>query len=427
MQQLSLVLDVIMTFALVTLYGTVAWGLFGYTKKQSDRYWAAGWIIYSAGAIFGVLISTSGLVPTDIVSLGLMYAGSIVFHEGSRSEVGPLLRPLYLGGFVAIVAGLLLGLTFSIHFVFVFTPLGVLIAYVCIESARVVKNRDPVMKQHHFWLYGGLLLWAISWLLFPLAFIEQGYEFVMMLQAMGVIITGSSMLTYFIKNLTEHLEDQYQVSQVMSGVVQHDIRNHLQTIQNAIELARTSSDNAEWIEIADATIAHASEFIDEMRGIAAGISRKQSKPSKLNLRKTINEVWLRVKREYNLADNQIMMDIDEDFSVEVCGLFKELIWNILDNSFKHGSTHVRVSKTSKNGASAILQISDDGGGISENIKVFLNSPDALNRPVAPRFGLGLVLIRGVSQLCGIHLYVSDAIHGDRVSGTVFSLSFNSVS
>jgi signal transduction histidine kinase len=427
MQQLSLVLDVIMTFALVTLYGTVVWGLIGYTKKQSDRYWALGWIIYSAGAIFGVLISTSGLVPTDIISLSLMYTGSIVFHEGSRSEVGPLLRPLYLGGFAAIVLGLLIGLTFSIHFVFVFTPLGILVAYVCIESARVVQNRDPVMKQQHIWLYGGLLLWATSWLLFPLAFWESGYEFVMMLQALGVIITGSSMLTYFIKNLTESLEGQYQVSQVMSGIVQHDIRNYLQTIQNAIELAKASSGDSQWINVADETISHASEFIDEMRGIAAGISRKESASSKLDISKTINNVWMRVKREYDLSDDQMSLEIEDDFSVETCGLFKELIWNILDNSFKHGSTHVRIWRSTKNENGAILHIADDGGGISENIKTFLNSPDALSKPVAPGFGLGLVLIRGVSQMCGIHLHVDDDISGDRVSGTIFTLGFNGAS
>ena len=71
-----------------------------------------------------------------------------------------------------------------------------------------------------------------------------------------------------------------------------------------------------------------------------------------------------------------------------------------------------------------LEINDRGNGISGNIKTFLNSTDALSKPDNPLVGLGGLLIRGISSLCGIHLVVSDNIEDISVIGTTYNLKFN---
>jgi signal transduction histidine kinase len=91
--------------------------------------------------------------------------------------------------------------------------------------------------------------------------------------------------------------------------------------------------------------------------------------------------------------------------IKSCPLLKEILWNIFDNAFKHGSSVLQVSATSTNRSDVGLEISDRSGGLSEETKEFLNSPDSLSRPVAPGLGLGVVLIHGLSTICDIDLCV----------------------
>jgi signal transduction histidine kinase len=98
---------------------------------------------------------------------------------------------------------------------------------------------------------------------------------------------------------------------------------------------------------------------------------------------------------------------------------KEILWNIFDNAFKHGSKELRVREISTK-HNAILEISDRSGGLSEEIKEFLNSPDSLSKPIAPGFGLGIILIRGFSIICGIDLQVEDIIEDSIILGTRFT-------
>ncbi|MHA1768727.1 MAG: sensor histidine kinase [Candidatus Thorarchaeota archaeon] len=424
MQEVTVIMDLIMAFSMLTLYGTVTWGLLRYGRTKSDRYWALGWIVYSGGGFFGIMVSTNQLVITDIIPLLLMYLGSILIHEGSKNVSGPILRPLYVGGGVVLMAILGVGLVFDLHFVFIFTPMGLLVAYSCIESAGAVRSRDPVMKQQHLWLVGGLLLWAASWIVFPLALMPSGYEFVMAIQGVAVLLTGAAMLMFFIGSLTESLEMQYRISQVVSGVVQHDIRNYLQTVQNALELAKTSTERDHWFSIADSTLSHASRFIDEMRDIAAATSREEMTTSEVLIVHVVEQVWTRVKHEYSLDDDQITITIPPRRTLRTCGLITELMWNIIDNAFKHGSKSVRVSEEFENGVIRALIIEDDGGGLPDTVRDFLNSPSGLKEPVAPGLGLGLLLIRGLSQLCGVSLTTTDSIDDGGVRGTIFRLGFN---
>lgn len=424
MQQLEYLVDLIFMFALIVLYGTVVWGLLRYSKQPKHRYWAVGWVIYSIGALFGALISTSGLVASDIVSLSLMFSGSTLILDGTQSaERQP--RPLiYLVGLSLIVVGLTVGLLLEIFFVYIFSLLGLYVAYVCIASAREVSGSSPPMEQSEWWLVGGFLLWASSWFAFPFILVLPIYFNVMLLQAIGVLVTGSAMLTFFLKSVTEDLQSQYQVSQIMSGVIQHDIRNYLQTIRNSLELAESDSGKRQyWLDVSEETVTRAGAFVEEMREIAASMSRPRRKPTELSLSSTIETVRERVATEYSLGDDQICVEVEPELNVLSCGMAIELLWNIMDNAFKHGSSEVLVRATQVNGTTIALEIEDDGSGLPQHVKDFMNAPDSLKRPVPPGLGLGVILIRGLALLCGVHLTVSDRVEDSEVIGTRFQLDF----
>jgi signal transduction histidine kinase len=116
------------------------------------------------------------------------------------------------------------------------------------------------------------------------------------------------------------------------------------------------------------------------------------------------------------------VQISDERLIRSCPLLKEIFWNIFDNAFKHGSKELYVHDVSTK-SNAILEITDRSSGLSEEIKNFLNSSDWLVQPIAPGFGLGIVLIRGLSIICGIDIQVEDVVEDSTIIGTRFTLCF----
>jgi signal transduction histidine kinase len=425
MQEIDFALNTVFILAFFTLYGTVTWGLFRYSTKQSYRYWALGWVIYSVGGLQAGFSSFAGLVPIDLFGLVCIYVGSRLILDGSWDiELTRRRVASYVVGAIAFLVGGILSILFHIEFYIIFSIIGLYVAYACLHSARTVHRVKDVTDMSKAWLMAGLIVWAISWIIFPLVAVIPGfYYYVITIQASGVIITGASMLSLFIGTVTRNLEQQYQVSQIMFSLIQHDIRNYIQVARSALELTEGASLIEDyWVGIASESLDDASNFINEMRDITALLARQGSTSVLTSLPPIIDEILNRVVQEYSLRPEQIQVQVSGERLIRSCPLLKEILWNIFDNAFKHGSIELVVREVSTR-SNVVLEISDRSGGLSEEIKEFLNSPDSLSKPVAPGFGLGIVLIRGLSIICGINLQVEDIIEDSRVIGTQFTLLF----
>ncbi len=275
------------------------------------------------------------------------------------------------------------------------------------------------------WLIGGLFTWGISWLIFPaVAFIPEVYSVFLIAQSISVVVTGASMLTLFMRTVTRDLKKQHHVTQITSGLVQHDIRNYIQVAKLALDLIENPSlVNDHWIDVASDSLDDAGKFVDEMRDVTATLTRFKQKLEAQNLLTIINSAKNRVIQEYSLTSEQFKMQISEDITIFTCRLSKELFWNIFDNAFKHGSDKLNVVKIQSDSSQIKLEISDRGGGVSEEIKKFLNNTDSLAESVAPGLGLGLVLIHGLALLCRVQLHVDDVIEESAIVGTKYTLIF----
>ncbi|MCK4567687.1 MAG: HAMP domain-containing histidine kinase [Candidatus Thorarchaeota archaeon] len=427
MQSIDGIFDMILVFTLITFFGTVAWGLIRYSKKQSFRLWAIGLIIYMIGALQGGFLSETILAPQDLIAITGMFIGSTLILDGTRSSGDTKIRYRIYGIGSVLLAGLLIiGIVFHIQFQYVFIPLGFYIAAVCILTSRTVSSLENVGDSSKWWLFSGLITIAVSWLIFPLTILfPEIYLWFLLIQAVGVIVTASSMLTLFTRIVTNNLETQYNVSQILSGLIQHDIRNYIQTAHHALELTEIS-DVVEnhWINIATEVLADAGHFVDEMRDISVSLNQESGTHEKIPLSSVVYKAKDRVIMEYNLTTEQIQIQLPADMMVEKSRLIDELLWNIFDNAFKHGSPSLSIQGTvsDKNGGIE-LEISDRGNGLPENIKTFLNSPNALSKPDQPLVGLGVILIRGIASLRGIHLVVSDNDENIDATGTKYSLKF----
>jgi len=425
MQDIDFALNTVLILAFFTLYGTVTWGLFRYSTKQSYRYWALGWVTYSIGGLQAGFSSFEGLVPLDLFGLVCIYVGSRLILDGS-SDIELTQRSIisYTGGATAFLIGGILSLIFNLEFYIIFSIAGLYVAYACLHSAHTVHGFKDVADMSKAWLMAGLIVWAISWIIFPfVAVIPSFYYYVLSVQAAGVIITGASMLTLFIRLVTKKFVQQYQASQIMSSLIQHDIRNYIQVARSALDLAEgTTLVEDYWINIASESLDDARDFINEMRAITALLSRQGSEPVLTNLSLIITQILNRVVREYSLEADQVQVEICEERMIRSCPLLKEILWNIFDNAFKHGSKELYVRDVSTR-SDAILEISDRSGGLSKEIKDFLNSRDSLSETAAPGFGLGIILIHELSTMCDLDFQVEDILEGSTVIGTKFTLCF----
>lgn len=428
MQATDLVFDIVLLFAFITFYGTIAWGLIRYSKRQGYRVWAIGWLVYTLGALQGGFASSqTGLALIDIFAINAMFIGITLILDGIRTtELTRKRLQIYAAGVFFFSCLFFLGFVFGLGFQYVFMPLGLYVVYVCLSTSRTVLGFESVGDTSNSWLVIGLLIWAGSWLVVPFTIPAfQYFDLFVILQAIGVIITGSAMLTMFAATVTKDLETQYNISRIISGLVQHDIRNYIQTARHALELTE-GEDVVEnhWIDIAASVLVDASHFVDEMRDISTSINQVKTVSGKTPLLMTVDKARDRVMKEYKLSSEQIQVDIPSDLMISNSRLVDELLWNIFDNAFKHGSPSlsVRVSNPDTDGIE--LEICDRGSGLSEKIKTFLNSPNSISQPEQPVVGLGVLLIRGIASLLGIQLDVSDNIEDISVPGTMYRLRFN---
>ncbi|MFW9767688.1 MAG: ATP-binding protein [Candidatus Thorarchaeota archaeon] len=430
MQATELVMEMVLYFAFITFYATVLWGLIRYSKRQGYRIWAAGWLVYTVGALQGGFASSAaGLSPLDVIAITTMFIGGTLILDGLRATQLTRKRlQFYLVGSIFFACLLSLGLLFNIGFQYVFMPLGFYIIYVCVASSRIVIGFENVGKIANWWLVIGFLLWAASWLVAPLTILDfELFQFFIILQALGVIIAGSSMLTLFTRTVTNDLETQYQISQVIAGLVQHDIRNYIQTAQHALELTeRNDIIENHWINIATEVLTDAGHFVDEMRDISVSISQFKAPKENILLLVTVEKAKERVIKEYKLALEQVQIQIPEHIMIEHSRLIDELLWNIFDNAFKHGSPSISVKCREAPSNGIELVISDRGDGLPEGIKNFLNSQNGLSRSDRPLVGLGVLLIKGITSLCGIPFVVSDNVEDLSVTGTSYHLRLNRI-
>lgn len=403
----------------------ISYGLYRYSTGIRNKLWAVGWIVYAAAAVSSILTPGIGLVPTDSIATSGMLAASVLLLDGAtdhrRKGRGILVYILAaFVGFAVVPIGIMVGTTYGIAF----TVVGLATTYSCWLSARTFR-RDTTSRGLDFWLsYAGFLLWGFSTLLFiPLEMLKL-LDFQVLITGTSIIATGVGLQLFFIRSTSESLGSQYQVSQLLGSVLRHDIRNYVGSLSESIEQALARESEREWwLKLASEIMASMTDFVSEMRYLSATVSRVEAEKVSMNLASLLEETSTRVAREYGLEPGQIAIEGENDISIWSCGVVKELLWNIFDNAFKHGSKDLIVRANADRQDKVTLEIIDTAGGISAEIQEFLNNPDSLNAPSAPGIGLGIILIRGLSLLCEIPMAVRCVVNSEGVPGTLFQMSF----
>lgn len=401
----------------------VSIGLFHFSESGRFRLWAVGWFVYGLGAGIGTIRTGVYIEPVDLFSITTMLLGSIIILDGSRQKIRLGKGILYY--FLWAISGLIYAVVcyyLVIRHEIAYTLVGITVAYTSILSAievlQMEEKPDILVKLCAL----GFLLWGLTGGAFPLLFFIPVHSILVPIHALAAILVGASMFILFLRRIQLNIRAQHRISHMMSSVVQHDIRSYVHVASSALEaLSLRSPDLGTELLIANKALQDTIEFVEGMKRVSAALSRLEDKLIPVQLAPVIEDVKSRVQKELGLDHTQFSIRVHEDTTVQSNLLLKELLWNIVDNAFSYGGSHVIIEVEKLPRGSCKLLIIDDAGGLPTQYKEFLNYSESIFEPKPPGTSLGIVLIRGLAPLCGVRLNVADDIVESRTKGTVFSL------
>ncbi|MEY4756784.1 MAG: hypothetical protein RJA34_1682 [Pseudomonadota bacterium] len=138
---------------------------------------------------------------------------------------------------------------------------------------------------------------------------------------------------------------------------------------------------------------------------------------------TVVADWAQVLREVALDLSPLLADKDLDFEINAQPapvlahewMLRELSRNLLHNAIRHSPRGGRLQMNlSGDPSTATLVISDDGPGISDDLRARLFQPFSAGQPQSGS-GLGLAICQGIVQALGGHIQLDNRPQGGPVS------------
>ncbi len=410
------------TIVMLGLLLLVSGGLYRYSMNAKFRLWAVGWFLFGVAASLAlsrIALDTSLL---DIPSIILLSLSALLFIDGKSNRTVMSRRiPAYLVSAVFVILYVSLGILFKIDAAVIYIPFMGLVSY-----AGFAVFHD-LRKMAHQNIIGmicrlGFFLWGVIALLYPLLMYLSYTLLITAAFATVYVMTGTSMMCFYIRLANQGLKAQTEVASLMTQILQHDIRNYVHTANLALQVHQHSGQDS-CVDIASDALIEAVSFCEKMRSISTSLVRLEPSLSSINISPLVQSACQRVIRQYDAALDSLILDVPELSVAQTHPLIEELVWNLLDNSFKFSKSIVEIMiDASKNGHVSII-INDNAGGLPQSVQEYLNSDGSTTHELIPGNGLGIAIVKGLTILCGAKLHVSDRIIDSEIVGSCFHLTF----
>jgi len=401
------------------------WGFFKYARIGELRDWAIGWILiaFMSGPVLIWLSEDTS--PYDVLSVSGIVIGCTFLLRGSIADK----REISVAKHIVPIAVLSLvyswtSVQLSLHWSMTYAPVHLYSSLVLLLFLRRLKNLQIATGFVPHLLTAAVVAWIAAGLLFPLAWLGIGNVLVTYvgIEATAVSVLGASLFILLLRESHRTAEQHHKVSLLMASVVQHDIRNFLQTAISALEMATDNDKQASlWIAAAIDSLVRAADFVKEMRDISAEIMRFERVEMPVDLASMIKTVVDTLKHIYVERPRTVQIQVPHPFLVISNQLLKQVLWNIIDNSFKHGSDTLTIW-SNVSGSRGTLLIEDRAGGVDEEIRRYVNNL-SVSEDQMPGVGLGVILIRGLSQLAHARVTLQNVTDESVVVGCRYALDF----
>ncbi len=396
-----------------------------FAKDTMFRQWSVGWNLYLIGALLYSVHYPIGVLVSDLLAVPLAVLGTMIITFELQISVAPdYKRKVYSYSFLLAFLWTLIALLGQFPFALVYLPLAGILPFGCYVSGKQLLFLDLTPRAPIYSTLVGLIITAASSVFIPFIYIIHIETAISAIHLTGLIMIGVSMYAMLFRYLTQQIRSQYDVSKLLTRVIQHDIRNYIQIIGNAVQLAIDNPGHSDyWLRMADQSIKQAARFVEDMRSIEIMISHGRPTLVSLRLVDLVTTVADRIRREYDIDGESLRINISEETEVFTNKLAEEVFWNIIDNAFKHGSTDIEIDQLDFSPKTyCVIRIQDSAGGLTEEQLSYINSGESMDNHPVPS-GLGLGLIRGLAPLCGITLTVENGENSKGKNGTAFLLQF----
>lgn len=213
-------------------------------------------------------------------------------------------------------------------------------------------------------------------------------------------VAVNAMDTTPLLELSEELKKKNELLKHLSSILRHDILNDLAVISAAIELR-----DEELLQKASERISKIEEKISDVRKLEEEMGELKT----LNVADLAYSVVEKYKGDasINFTSERVFARVDESL--------KSALENIISNAIVHNPSRVEIEvKVSREGEECVIKISDNGVGISDELKEKIFKEKVSTRKGG---GLGLLITKKILDIFGGSIRVYD----NTPKGAVFEL------
>ncbi|MHA1806189.1 MAG: sensor histidine kinase, partial [Candidatus Thorarchaeota archaeon] len=409
MQQISFVspsfVVSIIIIILVLLIVSATFLTYQYDKRM--KLWGIGWLVMSLFSAPSIVYPSSVVDILDLFAVVGIIVGSTLMLNGS-------IQPSKLYSWKIYGISILTAILYDVIIFIIQIPTR--ISYIIPEFyAGIVAF---IFIRTFWWHYQdkgffgtflvvGTVGWASTSIGVSILTIlpENMLLIYLSIQAVSLSMVGLGIFTWSILLSHRILERQNNLALLLAGVVHHDIRNYIQLILQALELAQEREENSqEWLTVATQVTKNVTTFLTEVRKVTSEIARYQKSEKVINLAEVVHSVTELIDTVYEDKKLRIVYDLEQPLMVYSNDLIHQIIYNIVDNAIKHGSSFLEI-KSRRSSKQVVLYIEDRAGGLSQPLLDYINQSGKLSE--APGGGLGLILIKGLASLCQVNVHAEN--------------------
>lgn len=238
-------------------------------------------------------------------------------------------------------------------------------------------------------------------------------------------------LSKTINDLLDRIENVVEREKQFTSDASHELRTPLTVLKGTLEVLvrkpRTQAEYEEKINFSISEVNRLNNLVDQLLLLARFENHKQSlRIEKIYLNAIILDVITLYSNKINDKKMEFLYDFAKDYFIKSDNyLVSIIISNVISNAIKYSSQNSKVSiNLSKKGSKTICSISDNGIGIAtEDLDKIFNPfyrSDATNHPDIKGSGLGLSIVKRISQLLHATIEVNSIVN----QGTTIVLTFN---
>lgn len=201
------------------------------------------------------------------------------------------------------------------------------------------------------------------------------------------------------QRLNRHMNGQKRVL----GDIAHELVTPLARLEMAVEVAATASEKDRTELIADAReeVIEMQNLVEELLAFAkAGLKGREANLQPCNLQVIVDESISRLQ-----CEERVVVSVDAKLCINADPLLlSRAISNVVRNSLRYAPDSAVTINCVRQGGEILVQINDDGPGVSEDVINYLGEP--FFRPEFARtrdsggFGLGLAIVKTCIEACG---------------------------